>query len=513
MRAFVPAVLLLPLLLLPALPSRTARACVKPILLETPDESERTTLLALDSDCREGLRLLAAGRAGVALPLLQRAAGQARLLSRDLSLPLAEAMYAAGSPVEATLFSWEAITRPEKLVEARRFELVERLPHGRASRLLRAEPDRPARVLLKARAARDKAEPKRTRRKTDPHRLGVLLPLSGRLAAVGQRLLRGMRLALDGQTVLVVRDTAGEATTARQLIGELAGEGVIGVVGPVERVVGAAAVEVAKDLKVPLIRLSVEDDTGLGGRWALRAFVSRRNELRALVARCQQDGMTRFAVLHARSGRSVALAELFGQQVRALGAKLVARQGYADGTKTLQKAAKALRAKRFDAVFVADKPGAAALVLRFLAREDIWTRGTRKKVTSAGDVRYVQILGPAGWRRAGVAANDGRYLRGALVASEWPGLSNRAARALSDRAKAEFGHAGGVLEAIGHDAVLVVQAAAASGRRQLADKLRAPPGAKGVLGLLRFAEDGEPIRTPGVYRVEKGSFVLQKSKR
>ena len=506
MRALTPALLVIALGALCGVP---AGACVKPYLLEVTDPRELAAMQALDASCREGLRLLRDGRPAEALAPLKAAAAQPDLLDTDLKLPLAEALFSSGGPVEATLLAWEGVQEPDALVQSRRFELVERLSHGRAAALLTAAPDRAARALLASRKARDSRKPAATKRKVDPHRVGVLLPLSGRLAKVGQRLLDGMRLGLDEDTSLVVRDTAGLPGRAAALVSELADEGVIVMLGPLDRSVASAAAEAATSLEVPLVRLSIEDPVLPPSDWVFRAFLSRRADCRALVRLARREGLSRFAVVHADSGWGAALSRTFAAEVEAAeGARLVTSLPYPKDALNVRKVAKELRRAPVDVVFVADKPDRAGLVLRFLAREDIWTRAGRKRVTASGEVRYVQIFGPSEWKDRPIAEDDVRYLSGVVVASGWPGSADTAVAALSARATAAFGHGLGRFGAIGHDALMAVQAAGASTRKALAQRLRSPDrGARGVLGELRFDAAGEPIRSHRLYRAMKTAFV------
>src|SRR5262249_34306635 len=143
--------------------------------------------------------------------------------------------------------SWSAYfadaREPERVYAARRASaLVPRLPEGRALTLYRAAPENSlARAVLGGRAAVEaraqgqpegdilreserlrerlglshgSREPRFFSARTDPQRVGCLLPLSGPYKAQGRRALRGAALAAEvpqaGPLTLSVRDASGD---------------------------------------------------------------------------------------------------------------------------------------------------------------------------------------------------------------------------------------------------------------------------------------------------------------
>ncbi len=80
----------------------------------------------------------------------------------------------------------------------------------------------------------------------EPTRIGVILPLTGRFAAVGRFLHNGMRLALEGtgpgEIELVLRDDESDPERAVELVRELEADGVAAVVGPILSEALAAAI-------------------------------------------------------------------------------------------------------------------------------------------------------------------------------------------------------------------------------------------------------------------------------
>lgn len=430
------------------------------------------------------------------------------MLEVDLRLPIAEALLGSGAPVLEALTAWERVRQPAELVAARRFELVARLQHGQASQLLRRDPSRASSALLKARAASDSAEPQQpVLRAVSADRIGVLLPMSGRLVTVGGRLLNGLRLGLSGSTTLVLRDSSAGAAAMPGLVSQLVAEGVVAIVGPVDRLAARAASEAAAKHQVPLLRLSVADKEHEVSDWAFRAFVSRRSQCRAEIARARKLGARRFAIARPDTPYGAAVAAAFAAEVKAAGGRVSVTAVYPAGSPTLQANARQFRDKRFGALFIADnKIARAGLLLRFLAREDIWSKRPGVKAPPPeSKIRYVHVFGPAEWHSGQVPSEALRYLRGSVVAVEWPGAADPAVHKFVASTKAAFDVAPGVFEAVGYDAIQVLKASRGTTRSKMAEALRTLTF-DGVLGRLKFDPTGEPARRARLYRVGKTSF-------
>lgn len=91
-------------------------------------------------------------------------------------------------------------------------------------------------------------------------KVGLLLPLSGPAASLGQDMLDAAQMALfdigENDLVILPRDTAGSAVEARQAAEELVGEGVSLILGPLYSQAVAAVRPVASLADVPVLAFS-----------------------------------------------------------------------------------------------------------------------------------------------------------------------------------------------------------------------------------------------------------------
>lgn len=277
-------------------------------------------------------------------------------------------------------------------------------------------PDARARVALEeARVAAWRA--------VDPTAVGVLLPLSGPYARLGEAAREALELAFAPYAPglrLFVRDTAGDADQAARLATELvSNDRVAALIGPIGRKESAAVATVARLFAVPQVPLASEipaaPDRDLPDP-ILRVRTSASDLVVAVARHARAElGLTRVASLvpDTEAGREAAAA--FAAELERLGGVVVRQVLFDQSVKDPADALKSLLAlpdkqKRpgkhkpdFEALFIpADAPTVRRLV-PFLAYWGIHPR------TAPGDTGRVQLLGGSGWSHATVV-DKGEHL-------------------------------------------------------------------------------------------------------
>jgi branched-chain amino acid transport system substrate-binding protein len=92
--------------------------------------------------------------------------------------------------------------------------------------------------------------------------IGALLPQTGQLAFFGDRVLKGIQLAVhtynilepDNRVELVVKDTEGSPEKAAAAMGEFAAKGVVAVIGPITTREEETIAPLLDKLQIPVIR-------------------------------------------------------------------------------------------------------------------------------------------------------------------------------------------------------------------------------------------------------------------
>ena len=203
--------------------------------------------------------------------------------------------------------------------------------------------------------------------------VGCLLPLSGQLSNIGFRVQRGMELAARGASVkLVFRDTRTDPEAAAAITRELAqDESVLAILGPLSSAVAQSAADAAQAAAVPLIALSQKDGLTQTGNWIFQAFLTPRQQVRAVVRQGLSMRIKRFAILYPDSSYGRAFFPEFPGGGSGRGGELAAQVFYSPGSQefgpTLSALAESLKpeaegAPAATALFIPDDAAVVAAI-------------------------------------------------------------------------------------------------------------------------------------------------------
>ncbi len=165
--------------------------------------------------------------------------------------------------------------------------------------------------------------------------IGVLLPLSGRYAAFGKRVQRGMELALEAfpphiPVRFIFRDTTGDETVASQQVAELANsERVIGIAGPLVGNAAQGAVRRANLERIPLLTMSQREGLAASSLYTFRNSLTPQLQIRALLDYAMEErGFHQFGIMNPQTRQGEQLAELFRAEVLRRGGEVIAEESY-----------------------------------------------------------------------------------------------------------------------------------------------------------------------------------------
>ncbi|MFN8791298.1 MAG: penicillin-binding protein activator [Bdellovibrionales bacterium] len=165
--------------------------------------------------------------------------------------------------------------------------------------------------------------------------IGVLLPLSGRGSAVGQRMLKSIQMGLGlhygaSNFQLAVVDTQGNPDKARRGVERLVREdNVVAILGTLSSKEAESASIKAGELGVPLITLSLRSGLTDLSPFIYRNALTPEMQIHHLVRTAMhQYGMKKFAILYPNDAYGVESANLFWDEVLARGGEITAAQVY-----------------------------------------------------------------------------------------------------------------------------------------------------------------------------------------
>lgn len=376
--------------------------------------------------------------------------------------------------------------------------------------------------------------------------VGVVLPLSGKNAVIGQRALRGIEMGLGlnlpgSGFKLAVMDSEGNPDTARRGVERLVKEdNVIAIVGSLLSKTGPAVAAKADELGVPTIALSQKSGVTEIGPRVFRNALTAEMQIRYLVrVAINEMGMRRFGIMYPNDPYGVEYANIFWDEVLARGGEITAVQTYSDketdfrlptqrlvGTfyaearadeykarlKDLQKDKK--RSSRqsvsddilppvvdFDALFIPDSARALGQISAMLAYND---------------VRGVKLLGTNLWNTKDIAKRAGNSASNVVFVDSY--LSGTALAAQSrfvGEYRALFKEEPSLIEIQAYDSALILRQLIAGGsstRDDLSRRLANLKKFPAALGSLDMSPEREIERPLMALTIDRGEVVPVKAR-
>jgi len=358
--------------------------------------------------------------------------------------------------------------------------------------------------------------------------IGALLPLTGKQAALGNRVLDGLIAGLglfDGRrsatVALQIENYGSDPAATGRSVAKLAGEPrVMAIIGPPEFEAAREAAKAAQSAQVPLLALSP-----VAAMEGPRDFVfsdqrSDEREARTLASYAVKDlGLSRLVVFYPENTYGTAMMNAFRAEAQRLGGKVRRIQSYNPGQTDFSTEIRKLAAIRAPRP-TAKKKGAEAVkapapVLDFdaLYLPDAFRR-VRMILPQLAfhDVRGVQLLGTSQWYVPDEIRKEMDYFEGAVLTAPFFAESNK--RQVTDFTDTLFGATGrepDYREALAYDTARMLLEAlrdrSATNRVALRDQLQRIEAFEGVTGWVSVTKAGEMQRGSFILKIEGKQFV------
>lgn len=441
------------------------------------------------------------------------------------------AFFSGARPAEKLYLKDRVSELCAKLSQAEALRLWNALPHdGLAAAYLgkrvaadaRAHGDErtAAAILDESKGARERAgleEPKETRvaKKEGGRVVGMVLPLSGRQRAYGERALRGALLAADlmappnlpgGVPIEIkVRDSGSDPARAAAAVDDLAKEGVAAIVGSPDRVEAQSAVPRAEQLGVPFLELAPDD--ARRGEATFKLVRQSDERARSLARLAVKRGARSVAVLAPDSAYGRGMASAFIDEARRLGARIAGDLRYPETATTFIEPVRRLQQGSPEAIFVP----APATQLQLIAPQLASSGVTRLPgVKPAG--RVAQLYATADGLNDRFVQSTAKYLDGAVLAPVFfPDTGDPRAAAFLDRYRAAYNEEPSSLDALAFDAVRAVRVAIehADGSSAALANALSHLGENGLTGEIAFAAGGDRAGAPPLYTVDGATSTVR----
>lgn len=359
--------------------------------------------------------------------------------------------------------------------------------------------------------------------------LAALVPQSGPAAFFGDKVLRGIQLAvndhnsktLDRRVELIVKDTEGSPEKAVAALAEAASKGVIAAVGPLfTKEAEAVAPELTK-LEVPVITPAASGpEIGMLSPWLFRNAITNSGQAAAAAQYALGLRLKKFVILHPDDAYGRDLARLFSSEL-AKKAEILAMVAYPPETNDFGPWIKRiietdLRSRRipipeeeterkklfqeytpsFDAVFLPGYADRVGLLIPQLAFYNI---------------SGVALIGSNSWHSQELIERAGRHAEGAVFVDGFvPEDKDPAVKSFVDAYRSAYQDEPDVLSAQAYDAAMMILSLIREGMETptaVKDGLLSLRNYQGVSGLNSFEGNGEAHKTLFFIKVEDGAFV------
>jgi branched-chain amino acid transport system substrate-binding protein len=388
----------------------------------------------------------------------------------------------------------------------------------------------------------------------DPYTIGVILPLTGKNSAFGQKSLTGIQLAAgifgDNKNSkppikLAIMDSQSDPEVARMAAGKLMMEDhVLAIVGPLGNDEASTTASQCFMSGIPNISLSQKDDLEGLGQYVFRIAMGNRNQVRRLVGYAMDKlSMKNFGIIYPEDRYGQELTKYFWEEVLKKGGDITAIESYETGQTDFREQVKKIlgvyyvgtRLKEYNDLKTQleqdpnpkKKMKASDLTLPPVNSFDaIFIPDDAKIVSQIApylpfyDAKNVVLLGPNTWNSPQLINRGQNNVNGALFVDGFTSLTaNPESRVFVKNFKDTFNLTPGVLEAQGYDAMNIIIAAM---NKAISDK-----GIKGInreifrgyiidlgsftgaTGKMKIEKNGDIDKELFVLGVEKGKIILK----
>ncbi len=302
--------------------------------------------------------------------------------------------------------------------------------------------------------------------------VAVILPLTGKYAAYGEKAMRGVRLASSdfkrnnpGATKPKIKiiNSGNDPDNVNKALDKIINKPTTAaLLGPLMSNTAHAVSRLAQKRKVPVIVLSQRSAVPALGNYVFRNFLTPEDQARTLAHyACNDLSLDTFAILHPENTYGRDLAIYFSHAIEEQNCTIVATHSYAASTVDFSGAIKELfdittreymkgrrhisrfsRTLQPDALFIPDTFQRAGLIAPFLAYYDI---------------DDVTLLGTNGWNAPGLVALGKEHVEDSVFVDGFFGGSTRPGTIkFVNRFKKIYDHTPGVLEAHAYDSAMLL---------------------------------------------------------
>jgi ABC-type branched-subunit amino acid transport system substrate-binding protein len=359
--------------------------------------------------------------------------------------------------------------------------------------------------------------------------VGVILPLSGLHQPYGERVLQGIQLAMKeldpsgkGPLVsLVLQDSKGDPAEAEKAVEALVGkENAVAILGPLLGIELEGAAKKAQQLKVPMITFSQKEFQSGKNEFIFQNSLLPSDQIQTLVSfGLKTLELKSFGIFYPNSPYGLYFKNLFAQEVSRQGGKVIGAVAYQEEQTDFSHEIKGFF--KIEAVKDQDSPRKrwgdefqSGITLDGLFIPDSYDRvGLILSQIAYYDIQGLTFLGTNVWNGPDLISVAGKSAEGAIFTDAFF-KKNPASTSLRfvETFRNAYQRDPETLDALGYDGakllVEMLRSKPISSPVQLNEEISKIQNFQGVSGLKGFGENGRPLRTFSILKINNGKVEL-----
>jgi ABC-type branched-subunit amino acid transport system substrate-binding protein/outer membrane protein assembly factor BamD (BamD/ComL family) len=359
--------------------------------------------------------------------------------------------------------------------------------------------------------------------------LAALVPQSGQLAFFGDRVLKGIQLAVhtynlqvpDERVELLVKDTEGSPEKAVAALTELASKDIVAAIGPLLTKEAEALVPSLEKLKVPVITPAASGE-GIGtiSPWLFRNALTNSIQATAAARFALGLNLKKFVIIHPDDAYGRDLARLFTRELQHK-AEILATIAYPPDVKDFGPYARKLleidlRSRKI--AIPEDDQEKKKLFNEYMPSFDaLYLPGHAEKVgllipqLAFYNIKGITTIGSNDWHSPDLIERADRYAEGAVfIDGFFPESMDPVIKPVIEAYRSAYQEEPDILAAQAYDAAMMVLSLLKEHKdtpRAIRDALLSMKDYPGISGTITFPGNGEAQKKLFIIKIQDGKFA------
>jgi branched-chain amino acid transport system substrate-binding protein len=359
--------------------------------------------------------------------------------------------------------------------------------------------------------------------------LAALVPQSGQLAFFGDRVLKGIQLAVhtynlqapDERAELLVKDTEGSPEKTVAALTELASKDIVAAIGPLLTKEAEALVPSLEKLRVPVITPAASGE-GIGtiSPWLFRNALTNSIQATAAAQFALGLNLKKFVIIHPDDAYGKDLARLFARELEQK-AEILATISYPPDVKDFGPYVRKLieidlRSRKV--VIPEDEQERKKLIKEYTPSFDaLYLPGHAEKVgllipqLAFYNIKGIATIGSNDWHSPDLIERADRHAEGAVfIDGFFPESTDPVIKPVIEAYRSAYQEEPDILAAQAYDAAMMVLSLLKEHKdtpRAVRDGLLTMKDYPGISGTITFPGNGEALKRLFIIKVQDGKFA------